>query len=51
VSTQKNLCIICCACVKNCPGGARLMQNPDIEKVTDWLFTNYSARKEPETFV
>jgi len=51
VTTDKTSCIICCACVKSCPTGSRVMQDPDIKKVTDWLFTNYSSRKNPETFI
>ncbi|MBU2514709.1 4Fe-4S binding protein [bacterium] len=49
--TDKSLCIVCCACVKVCPSGARVMDHPQIKTVADWLYTNYSVRKEPETFV
>ena len=51
VVTDKGLCIICCACVKTCPTGARVMQDPGVQKATDWLHTNYFARKEPELFI
>lgn len=51
VITNKQMCIRCCACVKSCPTGAREVQDPDIKKVADWLYANYSARKEPEIFV
>ena len=51
VITNKDLCIICCACVKNCPTGARVMQDPDIDKAANWLYTNYGTRKEPQTYL
>lgn len=51
VETDKEKCIICCACVKNCPTGSRVMNDPNIQKVTKWLHTNFSARKEPEVFI
>ncbi len=50
IETDKEHCIICCACVKNCPSGAREMEDPTIQKVTDWLFTNFSQYKDPELF-
>lgn len=45
------LCIVCCACVKTCPSGARVIQHPQFEQISDWLFTNFSQRKEPELFL
>jgi ferredoxin len=51
VATDKNACIICCACVKECPSSARRINDPGIEKATNWLYENCSARKEPETFI
>ena len=50
IETDKKSCIICCACVKNCPSGARVMEDPAIQKVTDWLHTNFSQYKNPELF-
>ncbi len=49
--TDDTLCIRCCACVKSCPTGARQMIDPRIIKIMDFLFTNYSNRKEPEIFI
>lgn len=40
-------CIKCCACVKECPQNARIFDTP----FTDFLFKNFSARREPELFV
>ncbi len=51
VNTDKSLCIVCCACVKVCPSGARVMDHPQIKTIADWLYTNNSVRKEPETFI
>lgn len=46
VITDKMLCIKCCACVKNCPIGARVFDTP----YTAMLHEKFSARKEPEVF-
>lgn len=40
-------CIKCCACVKECPEGARTFDTP----YTAMLHKNFSARREPELFV
>ena len=45
--SDPTLCIKCCACVKECPDGARVFPNPFAE----FLFKNFSARKEPEMFL
>lgn len=44
--SNPELCIKCCACVKQCPRQARIFDTP----FTDFLFKNFSARKEPELF-
>jgi len=51
VTTDKAGCIHCCACVKNCPSGARVLQSPEFEKAAIWLHDSFRARKEPETFI
>jgi len=51
VETDPSLCIFCTACVKNCPTGARVWEHPRILRATDWLHTNYSERREPETYL
>jgi ferredoxin len=38
-------------CAEVCPTGARQVSDPQIKNIADWLFTNYSARKEPEIFI
>jgi hypothetical protein len=37
--------------VKNCPAGARVMKDPKILAITEWLWENYNKRKEPEIFL
>ena len=49
--TNTDACIVCCACVKACPTGARVADHPRIRQSQDWLSTNCSQRKEPETFL
>ena len=51
VLTETGNCIVCCACVKNCPTGARVMKDPKILEIAEWLWKNYSKRKEPEMFL
>jgi NAD-dependent dihydropyrimidine dehydrogenase PreA subunit len=51
VITEPERCLLCQACVKNCPTGARVMEVERIKKVADWLRTNYARRKEPEMFL
>jgi len=50
VTTKADACIRCCACVKNCPTGARVMR-PRMQQASKWLHTNYSERREPETYL
>lgn len=40
-------CIKCCACVKECPEGARTFSNP----FAAYLHQHFSARKKPELFL
>ena len=47
IATDVNKCIRCCACVKECPIGARIYNTPYTVK----LFTNFKERREPETFI
>ena len=51
IMTDPDDCIRCCACVKNCTTGARAMEHPRIKRAAEWLYTNYSERREPETFL
>lgn len=46
VVSDAECCIKCCACVKECPQHARIFDTP----FTDFLFQNFSARREPELF-
>lgn len=47
IATDPLLCTKCCACVKECPNQARIFDTP----YTAMLHTNFSARREPETFL
>lgn len=51
VETDPNLCIRCCACVRECPEDARVMDDQRIKDVAKWLNENCSLRKEPEVFI
>lgn len=51
VDTDPYLCIFCTACVKNCPANARVWEDPRIIRAAEWLHTNFSERKEPETYL
>lgn len=51
VETDVDKCTLCCACVKNCPSEARVMDNPNIQKVAEWLNSKFSQRKQPEIFI
>jgi NAD-dependent dihydropyrimidine dehydrogenase PreA subunit len=50
ISTDHNACIWCCACVKNCPTGARAMSKRILKSQSD-LNKGYPDRKEPETYL
>lgn len=47
IDTDKMKCIKCCACVKECPAEAREFNTP----YTEMLYKNFSARRDPETFL
>jgi len=51
VQPQGLKCILCCACVKNCPTGARILDAPAIQKIREWLAADFSERKEPEIYI
>ncbi len=51
VETVKESCTACSACVKACPTGARVWTNEGVKKAAVWLHTEYSKRREPETFI
>ena len=51
VITDKKRCISCCACVKSCPIEARVMEEPLIKQIAQWLSTTFQERKAPDIFV
>lgn len=50
VTTEVEKCIRCCACIKNCPEEARVMENETWEYIANWLHENCNSRKEPQIF-
>ena len=46
IVSDPEVCIKCCACVKECPNGARVFNTP----FSEFLFKNFHERKEPELF-
>jgi len=50
VETAIELCIRCCACIKNCPTGSRVMEEGKWKDIAYWLNENCSTRKEPQIF-
>lgn len=51
INTAKELCIRCCACIKACPSNAKFLDDPRIKQAAEWLYANFSARKEPEIYL
>jgi len=51
VITQADNCIMCCACIKQCPEQARELNHPVIRERRNMLFNKFSSRKEPELFL
>lgn len=47
LQTDAEKCVRCCACVKYCPIGARVFDTP----FTEFLYKNFSVRREPELFI
>lgn len=47
IATEVAKCIKCCACVKECPNGARVFDTP----YTPMLHQKCAARREPELFM
>jgi ferredoxin len=50
VITDPAACILCCACVKACPTGARKMDNPRINRSREWLLTKCAIYQRPGLF-
>ncbi len=48
--TQKELCTVCCACLKACKRHARVIKSEHIEMIRERLLANASDRREPEIF-
>ena len=51
VQTDPYVCIRCCACIKYCPSQALYFNDPRMKRTAEWLYTNYSERKEPELYI
>jgi ferredoxin len=50
VATKLASCIRCCACIKNCPSGARGIGDSRWKSIAAWLNENCRTRKEPQFF-
>lgn len=50
VITEVENCIMCCACVKNCPEKARELKHPMVEARREMLINNCSEHKAPACF-
>lgn len=48
---DKEKCITCCACIKNCPQNARTMKTGPVKDAAMRLVKLYKARKEPVFFL
>ena len=51
LETNPELCIYCCACVKECSAAARVLSDPLFDQISDRLHRNCADRKEPELFL
>jgi ferredoxin len=50
-ATIDEKCIHCCACIKSCPAGARILKDSPFKEKAIWMSKNCKERKEPEMFV
>jgi len=50
VATKIELCIRCCACIKNCPTGARVMEDSMMKNIMKGLSQYFSYPKENRIF-
>ena len=48
---DKDKCILCHACLKNCPSKARKIRHDLIRSTALWLSETFQVRKEPVTFL
>jgi ferredoxin len=51
VITDLDACILCCACVNNCPNQARVMDSPQYQKALELTSKKSPERKEPEMYL
>jgi ferredoxin len=51
VITDLDACILCCACVHNCPNQARVMDSPQYQKIVEFTGKKSPERKEPEMYL
>jgi ferredoxin len=49
--TDKNICLLCCACVKNCLPEARTLRDPRLTGFAQKLGATCRQRKEPEFYL
>jgi ferredoxin len=51
IELDQNLCIFCCACIKSCPEEALVIDAEPIKQKRQWLYENFTARKEPTLYL
>ncbi len=51
VATDRSVRIRCCACIKTCSTGARVMEDPRIKQIAEQLSINCRKRNEPEMYM
>ena len=51
VVTDPSECIICCACIKSCPTGARVIEDARIRETAERLSLNCRTRLAPEFYM
>lgn len=51
VGRPDEACIACCACVKSCPTGARVMEQAPLLQIAEKLSAQCAERKDPEVYL
>ena len=49
-AVDREKCILCLACLKNCPAQARTVQSELLKEIALWLSESFRGRKEPAIF-
>lgn len=49
--THPDLCTVCCACLKECPRHARVIDSEHLQKFREMLASTCATRRQPEIFI